>query len=64
MIERHEYSAIYVLISFIGLGGISMIALVVNRYKPSLGRPMSIIILVLSLLSFGLAARTGYLGVR
>ena len=62
MIERHEDSAIYVLVSFIGLGVISMIALVVNRYKPSLIRTTSIIILVLSLLSFGLAARTGYLG--
>jgi uncharacterized membrane protein len=62
MIERHEDSAIYVLISFIGLGVISMIALVVNRYKPSLVRPTSLIILVLSLLCFGLAARTGYLG--
>ncbi|OQP59402.1 hypothetical protein A3860_37735 [Niastella vici] len=64
MIERHEDSAIYVLISFIVLGVISMTALVANRYKPSLIRPTSIIILVLSLLSFGLATRTGYLGGR
>lgn len=62
MIERHEDSAIYVLISFIGLGVISTIALVAIRYKPSLIRSTSLIILFLSILCFGLAARTGYLG--
>lgn len=62
MIERHEDSAIYVLKSFIGLGVISTIALDVIRYKPSLVWPTSLIILVLSFLSFVPDARTGYLG--
>lgn len=62
MIKIHEDSAMYALISLIILGAMSVIALVVSRFKTSLIKSTSIIILVLSLVSFGLVARTGYLG--
>lgn len=62
MIELHEDAAIYALISLIALGGMSVFALVISRFKTSLIRTTSILVLVLSLMSFGLAARTGYLG--
>ncbi len=61
-IELHEDAAIYALISLIALGIMSVIALLVSRFKTSLVKSTGIAILVLSLISFGLVARTGYLG--
>lgn len=61
-IELHEDSALYALISLIALGGLSVFALVINRFKPSLVKSTAIIILFVSLISFALVARTGYLG--
>ena len=62
MIELHEDAARYALISLIVLGGMSVIALFVSRFKVSLIKSTSTIILLFSLISFGLVARTGYLG--
>ena len=62
MIELHEDAAMYALISLIVLGVISVFALIVNRFKASLIKPVSIITMVIALISFGLVARTGYLG--
>ncbi|AEV99618.1 hypothetical protein A4D02_27650 [Niastella koreensis] len=62
LIDQHEDAAVYALISFIVLGIMSVIAFVITRYKTSLVRYISMIIFILSLISFGLAARTGYLG--
>lgn len=62
MIEIHEDAAMYALISLIALGIMSVIALMVSRFRTSLIRATSIITLVLSLISFGLVARTGYFG--
>jgi uncharacterized membrane protein len=62
MIELHEDAAMYALISLIALGIMSVIALLVNRFKNSLIQSTSIIVLIISLVSFGLVARTGYLG--
>jgi uncharacterized membrane protein len=62
LIEIHEDAAIYALISLIVLGGMSIIALVISRLKNSFTKSASTIILLFSLLSFGLVARTGYLG--
>ena len=53
---------IWSLISLIILGIFSLIALFINRYKVSLAKPVSTVILLLSIISFGLVARTGYLG--
>jgi uncharacterized membrane protein len=62
MIDQHEDAAMYALISFIALGAMSVIVFVLNRYKTSLVRSTAIIIFILSLISFGLVARTSYLG--
>lgn len=62
IIELHEDAAMYSLISLIALGVMSVIALVLNRFKPSLIKSISTLTLVVSLISFGLVARTGYLG--
>ncbi|AEV98610.1 hypothetical protein A4D02_21325 [Niastella koreensis] len=62
MIEMHEDAAMYALISLMALGTISVIALVVSWFKTSLRRATSLSIFVLSLVSFGLVAKTGYLG--
>lgn len=61
-IEIHEDTAIYALISLMVLGGLSVIALVSDRFKNSFTKSTSIIILLFSFISFGLVARTGYLG--
>lgn len=62
MIKLHEDSAMYALISLIALGVMSIVALVVSRLKNSLIKLTSIVVLIISLVSFGLVARTGYLG--
>ncbi len=62
LIERHEDVAMYALISLIVLGAMSVIALLVSRFKTSFTKSVSTIILLISLVSFGLVARTGYLG--
>ena len=62
LIEVHEDAAMYALISLIVLGGMSVIALVMSRFKTSFTKYTSTIILLISLISFGLVARTGYLG--
>jgi uncharacterized membrane protein len=62
MIELHEDAAMYALISLIALGVMSIVALAVSRFKNSLIKPTAIVVLILSLISFGLVTRTGYLG--
>lgn len=62
MIALHEDAAMYALISLIALGIMSVIALVISRIKPTLLKSTSIVVLFISLVSFGLVARTGYLG--
>lgn len=62
MIKLHEDSAMYALISLIALGVMSVVALVVSRIKTSFIKSTSIFVLIISLVSFGLVARTGYLG--
>lgn len=62
MIGLHEDSAMYALVSLILLGIMSIVALLASRFRTSLVNSMSIVVLVISLVSFGLVARTGYLG--
>ncbi|MEO6357178.1 MAG: hypothetical protein ABIU77_04155 [Ferruginibacter sp.] len=62
LIKIHEDAAMYALISLIALGVLSVIALAVSRVKPALIKTTSIFLFLLSLISFGLVARTGYLG--
>ena len=62
IIEKHEDFALYALIGLIILGLSSLVGLFVTLKKHSLIRVVAIFTLVLSLVSFGLVARTGYLG--
>ena len=62
MIKLHEDSAMYALISLIVLGVASIFALVETSLKTSLIKSTATLTLILSLISFGLVARTGYLG--
>jgi uncharacterized membrane protein len=62
MIKLHEDSAMYALVSLIILGVASIFALVETRLKTSLIKSTASLTLILALISFGLVARTGYLG--
>lgn len=62
MIEQHEDFALIALVSLIILGVGSVIALFINMKKTTLSGTVAVIILIVSLISFGLVARTGYLG--
>lgn len=62
MIEQHEESALFALISLITLGVASIGGLFLTLRKSSFTRTVAALVLVISLVSFGLVARTGYLG--
>ena len=62
MIERHSDFAVYALVSLCILGAASLIGLVVSLKKSPLSATIAKLILVIALISFGLIARTGYLG--
>lgn len=62
LIHEHEESAEIALIAMIILGLVSLIALFFAYRKSSYSFSMVWIVLVLSLISFGIVARTGYLG--
>ena len=62
IIEQHENFALYALIGLTILGLSSFIGLYVTLKKSSLTRTVAIVTLILSIISFGLVARTGYLG--
>lgn len=61
-IEEHEEVALYTLISYIVLAIFSLIGLIRSKNHYQRIRKLAIIILVLSVISFGVAAVTGYLG--
>lgn len=62
MIDQHEDFAVFALAGMIVVGIASIIGLYLTIKKSSLANTVAIIILVVSVISFGLAARTGYLG--
>jgi uncharacterized membrane protein len=62
MIETHEDFAGIALVSIIILGVLSIIGVVMSSKKASYSGTLSSVILFISLISFGLFARTGYLG--
>lgn len=62
MIEQHEELAGSALVGLIVGGVLSIIGLYVTIKKSSLARTIALITLVATLISFGLIARTGYLG--
>ncbi len=61
-IKQHEEFALFALISLIILGVTSMLGLFLTLRKSPLTRTVAFVILFISLISFGLVARTGYLG--
>ena len=61
-IHEHEEFAFIALISMIVLGLASIMGIFLTVKKSSRIRSVALIILLLSLISFGLAIRTGYLG--
>ena len=62
MIERHEDFAMFALVGLIAAGVISIVGLYLTIKKSSLAHMISILTLLVTLISFGLVARTGYLG--
>jgi uncharacterized membrane protein len=62
MIHQHEEFALFALIGLLALGAATMVALYFTSIRSPLANPLSIIVLLLVLISFGLVARTGYLG--
>ncbi len=61
-IERHEDFATYALVSLIILGVASIIGIFLTLRKSPATRKLAFVIFIISLVSFGLVARTGYLG--
>ncbi len=61
-IERHEDFAIYALISLIILGVASILGIFLTLKKLPATRTLAFVIFLISLVSFGLVTRTGYLG--
>ena len=62
MIDQHADFAVYALVSLSILGVAALIGLFLSLRKSPLSRKIAIITLVISLISFGLIARTGYIG--
>lgn len=62
MIDEHEDFAVFALVSLIILGVASIGGLFLTLRKSALTSTAAIAILFISLISFGLVARTGYLG--
>jgi uncharacterized membrane protein len=62
LIHEHEEFATIALISLIILGVSSLIGLLLAWKKSSWSKHVAFIILILSYVSFGIVARTGYLG--
>lgn len=62
MIEQHEDFAIYALVSLIALGVAAVGGIFLTLKKSALSRTAAMVIFFIALISFGLVARTGYLG--
>ena len=62
MIDQHQDFAAFALISLIVLGVIALLGLFLTLRKSSFIKPIALVILFVSLISFVLVARTGYLG--
>lgn len=61
-IKQHEEFALFALISLIVLGVASVLAMFLTIRNSLFSRTLAFIVLFISLLSFALIARTGYLG--
>jgi uncharacterized membrane protein len=61
-VEQHEDFAVFALVSLIILGASSIFGIIMHLRKPALSRGIATVILIISIISFFLIARTGYLG--
>lgn len=61
-IEQHADFAVYALVALITVGVFSLVGIYLKTTKNTFAKPVTTIILCLALISFGLVARTGYLG--
>ena len=61
-IKLHQQFALFALISLIALGAASILGLFLTMTKSKWTKTAAFTILLISLVSFGLGARTGYLG--
>lgn len=62
LVEAHEHFAKYAWISAIVLGVLSLVALFLTKRKSSLTRRVAVLVLIISIISFSVIARTGFLG--
>ena len=62
LIEQHEELAVFALVSLIALGIVSIIGLFITSKKYRYSRTVAVVVFIISLISFGLVAGTGYLG--
>lgn len=62
LIEQHEDFSVIALVALSILGVVSLIGLFLTIKKSPLTRIVAIVTLFISLISFGLIARTGYIG--
>lgn len=62
MIGLHEESAAFALVSLIILGAFSLFVIFIAYTNTAIRKTTALIALFISLVSFGLVARTGYLG--
>jgi len=62
LIEQHEEFALIAFVGLVILGIMSLIALILTLKKSSFVRTAALITLLISIISFGLIAWTGYLG--
>ena len=62
LIKEHEDFALFALISLLVLGAAALLALYLTYKKSSASKTVAVVTLLISLISFGLVARTGYLG--
>ena len=62
MLDQHEDTSVFALVALIVLGVISLLGLFLTLKKSSFTKTIAVIALFISLISFGIIARTGYLG--
>jgi len=62
MLDQHEDASVYALGALIILGVVSLFGLFVTIKKSSLTKTIAVAALFIAMISFGIIARTGYLG--
>ena len=62
LVEQHEEVAVITLVLFIVLGIASVVGLFLTWRKFASVRSVAVVVLLISVVSFGFVARTGYLG--